>query len=256
MSEGDVVETERTALLYDVHGNAAALEAVLEDVASRGIGTLVFGGDYANAGPRPAECVRRIRRAARAAIRGNTDEWVTGQSEPPDPEPFEWTRRHLSAEQLDWLEARPFDLRLHPPPGTEETDDLLVVHANPSDVLTPLILQPHPYDEWAETPADRAEELVEGVSADLVTFGHIHNPSSGEVAGQRLRSIGSVGLPWDEDRRAAYGIAEWEDGAWFVEDVRVEYDSDAVVDELERSDQPGAGGVAESLRTASFGPMA
>lgn len=51
--EEPVLETEAAALLFDVHGNAAALEAVLDDVAARGIDQIVFGGDYASSGPRP-----------------------------------------------------------------------------------------------------------------------------------------------------------------------------------------------------------
>ena len=251
-----LLRTNRAALLYDIHGNVAALEAVLEDVADRGIKEVVLGGDYANAGPRPNEAVRRARAVASAAIRGNTDEWVTGMSEPADSAPFGWTRDHLTADQLEWLEDLPFDYRLRPEEASEEADDLLVVHANPSDILTPLILEEHPYDQWPVTPDEKVEELLEGVTAELVTFGHIHNPTAGDIAGHRLKSLGSVGLPWDGDHRAAYGIAEWRGDQWEIEDVRVEYDWESVVDELERSQAPGSQGAAESLRTARFDPMA
>ena len=44
------------AALYDVHGNSAALDAVLAEV---GDAILVFGGDMA-AGPVPAETLDRI----------------------------------------------------------------------------------------------------------------------------------------------------------------------------------------------------
>jgi hypothetical protein len=39
------------ALLYDVHGNLAALRAVLDDARAHGATRFVLGGDYALFGP-------------------------------------------------------------------------------------------------------------------------------------------------------------------------------------------------------------
>ena len=43
------------ALLYDVHGNLPALEAVLEDSRARGADRYLLGGDYALFGGWPGE---------------------------------------------------------------------------------------------------------------------------------------------------------------------------------------------------------
>ena len=45
------------ALLYDIHGNLPALEAVLADADDAG--EFLLGGDYATAGPWPRETVQR-----------------------------------------------------------------------------------------------------------------------------------------------------------------------------------------------------
>ena len=45
------------ALLYDVHGNLPALEAVLEDCPAE---RFLLGGDYAVAGGWPRETVERL----------------------------------------------------------------------------------------------------------------------------------------------------------------------------------------------------
>lgn len=200
--------------------------------------------------------MRRSRRVAAAAIRGNTDEWVTDLEEAPEEGPFEWTRDHLTSAQLDWLRGRPFGCRLRPEGDGGEGNDLLVVHANPVDTVTPMHIEDHPHEAWTATSDEEAGELLGGTEANLVAYGHIHNPAAGELAGRRVQSLGSVGLPWDGDRRAAYGIAEWDGEQWEIEDVRVEYDREEVVEELERSQAPDAEAVAESLREASFGPMA
>src|SRR4030067_722775 len=65
------------AVISDIHGNLAALEAVLAELDRLGPSEVVVGGDLALGGPRPAECVSLIRRRGYPAIRGNTDEWLT-----------------------------------------------------------------------------------------------------------------------------------------------------------------------------------
>ena len=48
------------AVLYDVHGNLPALEAVLEDAQGVGADRFFLGGDYAFAGAWPLETVERL----------------------------------------------------------------------------------------------------------------------------------------------------------------------------------------------------
>ena len=43
------------AIIYDVHGNLPALEAVLADARDAGAQRFLLGGDYALFGPFPAE---------------------------------------------------------------------------------------------------------------------------------------------------------------------------------------------------------
>ena len=52
----------RVAALYDVHGNLAALDAVLRDARLAKVDLVVSGGDVA-AGPFPRECIERLARA-------------------------------------------------------------------------------------------------------------------------------------------------------------------------------------------------
>src|SRR5436189_5849502 len=68
-----------TGLLYDVHGNLPALEAVLADARDRPVGRWVLGGDYASFGGWPVEVVARLDELGDAVwIRGNWDRWQTG----------------------------------------------------------------------------------------------------------------------------------------------------------------------------------
>src|SRR5581483_4388179 len=64
------------ALLYDMHGNLRALNAVLADARAAGATRFVLGGDYAAFGPEPAETVAALRELEDATwIRGNWERW-------------------------------------------------------------------------------------------------------------------------------------------------------------------------------------
>ena len=64
------------ALLYDVHGNLPALEAVIEDAEGVGADRFLLGGDYAFAGAWPLETVERLRTLDGDWIRGNGERWT------------------------------------------------------------------------------------------------------------------------------------------------------------------------------------
>ena len=63
------------AVLYDVHGNLAALDAVLEEAHAAGAEQWILGGDYALFGAWPAETVARLRELTPAV-------WVRGERRP------------------------------------------------------------------------------------------------------------------------------------------------------------------------------
>ena len=62
----------RVALFSDVHGNLAALDAVLEELERQRVDELVCLGDVA-VGPQGAACVERIAALGCPVVRGNWD---------------------------------------------------------------------------------------------------------------------------------------------------------------------------------------
>jgi diadenosine tetraphosphatase ApaH/serine/threonine PP2A family protein phosphatase len=200
------------ALLYDVHGNLPALEAVIADAEAAGAERWVLGGDYALFGGWPAETVDRLRALPEATwIRGNGERWTADPSAAPDNEVVPGAvvacRSALGEEVVAELGALPFDFRLG---GT------LVCHGSPvSDVRS-----------FLPEPADDEEELLEGVDAERLLFGHTHLPfaRTSSVRGIELVNPGSVGMPFDGDPRAAYALLH-DDGR--IEHRRVAYDHGA-----------------------------
>src|SRR3954454_24395471 len=75
-------------LLYDVHGNLPALEAVLDDARGLGVGRWIVGGDVVLFGAWPAETVARLRELGDADwLRGHTDRGLAADSDRPPPAP-------------------------------------------------------------------------------------------------------------------------------------------------------------------------
>jgi predicted phosphodiesterase len=206
------------ALLYDVHGNLPALEAVLADARDRGATRYILGGDYALFGAWPAETVERLRGLENAMwIRGNGERWTAGLDDPPPDNAvirgaIAAAREALGAE----LVAAMAEIAL-----LGEDRGALICHGSPpSDVRS-----------FLPEPGDDEEELLDGVRHTRVIFGHTHLPFRrvSAVRGIELVNPGSVGMPFDGDTRAAYALVA-RDGT--VEHRRVEYDVAATVARL------------------------
>jgi predicted phosphodiesterase len=191
------------ALLYDIHGNLPALEAVLADAVDAD--GFVLGGDYATAGAWPRETVERLKELENAAwIRGNADRWLVDRHDTPDPiAPI----AERCAEALgEELVAELFGL-----PESTAIGGTLYCHASPgSDMET-----------FFPEPGERDAELLMGVEARRVVCGHIHvSFDRAGPGGIELVNPGSVGMPWDGDHRAAYAVIDGDR----VQRRRVEYD--------------------------------
>lgn len=242
------------AVLSDMHGNDAAFVAALADLATVPHDATVLAGDLLVNGPRPREVLARIRDLNVPVVYGNTEYYLLQNR--PDPV-VQWLRAQLSADELAYLSSLPLAHRITPPGGVSPGDDLLIVHATPTDVDSALItaLPPIVTAITATTPEDEAAALLGDARANLILYGHIHYFSSGMIRGQRVASIGSVGFPFDGDRRAAYALVAWDGTAWQVTPRRVEYDFRPVVAELHAFGVPRADLSERRLIEATFLPI-
>jgi predicted phosphodiesterase len=182
------------ALLYDVHGNRAALETVIADARAQGADHWVLGGDYTLFGPQPEETLALLRSLSPAMwIRGNGERWTAQPGAAPDnpivPDAIAACREALGEAAIGELGELP-EQGLH-----EQTR---YVHGSPvSDVRS-----------FFPQPADDEQELLEDVSEPRLVFGHTHLPFRriSAIGGIELVNPGSVGMPFDGDQRAAYAL--------------------------------------------------
>ena len=190
------------ALLYDIHGNLPALEAVLDHCPAD---RFLLGGDYAVAGAWPRETVERLEGLDAEWIRGNTDRWLVDAHDAPGPvvDIIERCREALDQDAIE---------RLAGLPESTIIDGTLYCHASPGSDM----------ESFAEEDTRADAELLEGATARRVVFGHTHIQFQRHgPQGVKLVNPGSVGTPWDNDHDAAYALVH-DDGR--VELQRAAYD--------------------------------
>jgi diadenosine tetraphosphatase ApaH/serine/threonine PP2A family protein phosphatase len=227
------------AVLYDIHGNLPALEAVLADARTAGARRFVLGGDYALFGGWPRETLARLRELTGATwIRGNGERWCNAPAEAPPVEAIQaavrWCAGALGPEAVARLAALPTDAVL---------DGVRYCHASPVSDMIGLLPDPEP-GEGA---------LLQEVRERRLVFGHTHLPLRRTTAqGLELLNPGSVGMPFDGDARAAYALVA-DDGVT-VEQRRVPYDHLAAAAAVRERLGPAAELVARRIEQARIDP--
>jgi Icc-related predicted phosphoesterase len=139
----------RIAVISDIHGNLAALDAVLADIANRGVDLIVNLGDALSGPLLPAECAERLIPLQLPTIRGNHERQLLTL----DPQEMglsdHYTISCLRPNQIDWIAGLPELSWPHP--------DVLMVHGTPrSDI-----------EYWLETVT---QEGVHPASNEEIVF--------------------------------------------------------------------------------------
>lgn len=199
----------RVGVLSDVHGNAVALAAVLQDMPS--VDALVCAGDIVGYGPSPGSCLETIRDKGVPTVAGNHDRAVV-QGRPYESGD-EYAHRTLSESALAWLSDLPRDRTLF-------DGRLKVVHDHPEERNRYTI--PAAFD-----PGLLGAE-------DVLVLGHTHIQHAETFDDGIVVNPGSVGQPRDGDPDAAYAVVDLTAGT--VDCRRVPYDISLVQDRIEATD--------------------
>jgi len=184
----------RILALYDIHGNADALAAVLADPRAAAPDAVVVGGDVVP-GPFADATLALLGRLNMPVhwVRGNGEREVAAAVRGAEPDEDDMARRCavISAAELGAERSH----ELGELPLTLELDGVLFCHATPrSDerIMTRL------------SPAERFADELSGIDAALVVAGHTHQQDDRAVGDLRFLNAGSVGLPYEGD-----GAARW-----------------------------------------------
>ena len=179
------------AVLADVHGNAPALEAVLDELRAEEHDLVVFGGDL-TWGPEPrATSVLASSLEDALFVRGNGDRAVAENVR--DTVRAAWMQEQHADDLRRFVEG--FDE--HVVVDVEGLGPVRFTHGSPrsdEECVTP------------ETPAERVREFMAGVPERVLVTAHVHIQFDREVEGVRSINAGSVGLPYEGEPGAYWAL--------------------------------------------------
>ncbi len=235
----------RIAVISDIHGNLAALNAVLADLESQGVDEVLVGGDLAESGRQPAEVLDLLIDRRWPAVVGNADvlliEVADGTCAGKDPVlGAEWALAKLRPEHLAYLRSLPMVFRCPVPGG-----DFALVHATPwsVDEVVP-----------ADAPEALARRMLVEAHAPVVAYGHLHSAYQRVLPGGLLASVGGVTGSNDQDPRPTYTIFTFS-AEVTTEVRRVSYDVGAELVALERVGYPLSEGLRRWMRVGGPWPV-
>jgi len=248
----------RLAVIGDIHGNLAALEAVLAELEQVAPDQIVVSGDVVDGGPDSALCWERVKSLGCPVLRGNHERYVfdfgTVRADPvwatPQFAPLHYTLENLSVAQRAELAALPLSWTSRDWPG------LLIVHASQRSDADSI---------WPHTPSEALDLMFSQNAPPLIVRSHNHFCSTREWRGRRLvreprrrlvqeprRRIvttGAVGLPLDGHPRPQFCVltrsrsAAGRPAAIRVEHRNVAYDVEATLRRCQETGYTARAGV-------------
>ena len=225
----------RIAVISDVHGNLAALEAVLADLPARAPDVVVNLGDWVTSPLWPRQTMERLNDLSLPSVRGNHDRWLGEDQEAAKRKSKSVTFTHaaLTADHRNQLAGLPATLSL-------DDGRVLAVHGTPASDVQYLLEERYAGQLCPVTAEDLSGRLG-GTDAELVLCGHSHRQQIASASnGCLVVNPGAVGCPRYADNpdfiiaeagspHARYAIVTRRGARWSVELFALEYDWDAVV---------------------------
>jgi len=208
----------RYLVTSDIHGNLAALEAVLDDAPE--FDALWCLGDLVGYGPKPNECIQRVRDFAHTSLAGNHDWAALGKLDLGSFNTIartanEWTQDQLTSSSRTFLSGLPTSL---------QQGHFTLAHASPREPVWEYIMD-----------TSTAYQNFEHFETPFCLVGHTHVPVYFELDEERQRceatlpplpeplelgpgraiiNPGGVGQPRDGDPRASYALLDTDDMTW------------------------------------------
>lgn len=235
------------AVLADIHGNLAALEAVLADATRRGVHGYLVAGDMVS-GPQPSQVLELLCEHNACMIKGNNELVMLGYAKNTLPSPW-WTYKqfefarcsyHLMSEvALATIELLPEQRSL----SYKNAAPLRLAHGSPLRV-----------DEGLFPDLDPGvlENRLAEINEPVLLCGHTHIPWIFNHDGKLAVNPGAVTGGLNGDPRAWYAELCWMESRWHAELHPVDYDLERIEQAFQKSGLLEQGGAFARACLASF----
>lgn len=208
----------RIAVISDVHGNRIALQAVLDDIASRGVDATLNLGDMVSGPMEPNAAAGILFDAGYPTVRGNHERWLLERAPDGLDAVDSHTLARLDRRHLEWFAQLPATLVFD--------GDIFMCHGTPDDDSEPWL--DNLWSGRSTVMPDEAEVSSKAAGLDYPVFlcGHTHMARAVRLRDGRLVvNPGSVGLQFNHGSPdARYAILERRHGKWSTDLRAVPYD--------------------------------
>jgi predicted phosphodiesterase len=178
----------RLGIFADVHGDLAALKAVLVQLDRVGVDKIVCAGDLVGNGRASAAAVELIRDRGIPTVKGNWDGWAVGRGRPDQPRApvsgTAWDAMGLGLEKasLRWLAHLPVDWR-----QVVDGVSVCMFHGTLDDPMRGILPETRDIEvkRWL---ADVPHEVR------VLILGHTHVPMCRRLDGRLLCNPGTLSL--------------------------------------------------------------
>lgn len=210
----------KIAVLSDIHGNEAALDAVCADIrAQQADFIFILGDSISDFFHTTHSMLAKIQSLTDFVIRGNREIYMLDQSAGKfgrmwqEHKQFSTnlkTWQALSGEDLQYLSSLPQQLSM----VFDDSLSLRLVHGSPFSEFDPI----------KEGADDLMRRSAEAIAEKILLCGHTHRPMVKEIAGKIIVNVGSVGVSFDKGCRAEYVLVHYQDGKIEIEPRKIPYD--------------------------------
>jgi predicted phosphodiesterase len=241
------------AVLSDVHGNLAALEAVRKALKKEKPDAVIVAGDHVMNGPDPVgvvDTLREMEASGATIVQGNTDvavadfdysaafPWFTDGVPDMHVAAAEWAHDALGEDRVGWLRRLASERRLM-------LDDTMVLacHASPGS-------QTQGFD--AQLDPSVMLERISRTDARIICCGHTHVPEVRDLGWKIIVNDGSAGYVFDGDPTASWALVEIDGDEIRTEIRRTEFDTMAVANAISARGLAGDVYRAATVRTGKL----
>ena len=224
----------KIGIITDVHSNIIALNAVLNEFEKIEVDKIICCGDIIGIGPNPEETVQELmkNKDKLIAIRGNHEQYLLKGL----PKNVHDDKRAMSLEEIDnheWTHSKLSEnskkfisqFKISNIIEIEGKKIYIVHYPNNEDGI---------YKKHIKNPTIKQnQEMFSGINADIFIYGHTHTISINNKNNKWYINSGSLGCP-AKSNIANAGILEINKNEILYKQLKIEYDVNEVIQEIER----------------------
>ena len=223
------------AVFSDIHGSHIAFRACLDYALEKDADTFIFLGDYLGELAYPKKTIEMLYNLKENYpcyfVRGNKEDYWQRFEDCGEQGWMEvdsttgalyYAYYEMTKEDREFFRKMPISMKLR---LKEDMPELIICHGSPDSTTDQLLVG----SELAYKTLDELQEV------SLLICGHTHRQGKIEKNGKAILNPGAIGTPLESGGMTQFMLLHEESGKWQEEFVSLDYNREAVIEELKTS---------------------